>query len=122
MLASKKKLQNDRRRTRQRRKLLGTSERPRLNVTRSHLNLYVQAINDFDERTLCTSSTLTADLRNKKRKQWGNVEAAKEFGSYVAEALKKKKISRIVFDRGGRPFQGRLRAFAEALRENGIQF
>ena len=107
---------------RSRKKLVGTEERPRLSVYRTHLNLYAQAIDDMAERTLCASSTLTSELRKKKLKQWGNVNAAKDFGVHMAEVLKKKKITRIVFDRSGNVYHGRVRAFADSLRENGIQF
>ena len=103
-----------------RKKVVGTAERPRVSVHRSHLNLYAQAVDDLAERTVLSASTLP--LREKGKKQLGNIEGAKKFGSFLAEALKKKKITRIVFDRGGFAYHGRIRAFAEALRENGIQF
>ena len=105
-----------------RKKVIGTLERPRLSVHRSHLNLFAQAIDDLAEKTLLSSSTLKGDFRGKEKKQWGNIEGAKKFGAHLAEELKKKKITRIVFDRGGYSYHGRVRVFAEALRENGIQF
>lgn len=110
------------RRLRIRKKVIGTEERPRVSVFRSHQHLYAQVIDDLRQRTLCAVSTLSPGLRTKNIKSWGNIEAAKMFGVYAAEEFKKKQISRIVFDRGGRPFHGRIRAFAEALREHGIQF
>jgi large subunit ribosomal protein L18 len=105
-----------------RKRVIGSEERPRLHVQRSGMNMYAQVIDDFQEKTIASSSTLTAELRQKKKKQWGNVESAKEFGSFVALVLKKKNIEKIVFDRGGLPFQGRVRAFAEALRDSGVKF
>ncbi|OGX05138.1 MAG: 50S ribosomal protein L18 [Omnitrophica bacterium RIFCSPLOWO2_12_FULL_50_11] len=122
MLNQVKREARHRRRLRIRKRVTGTAERPRLNVFRSDLHLYAQAIDDLAERTLCAVSTLSSALRAKSRMNWGNIEAAKVFGVYAAEELKKKRISHIVFDRGGYPFHGRIRAFAEALRENGIQF
>jgi len=105
-----------------RKKVSGTPERPRLSLHRSHLNLFAQVIDDLAEHTLLSSSTSAKQFRGKERKQCGNVEGAKKFGAYLAEELKKKKIARIVFDRGGFAYHGRIRAFAEALRENGIAF
>ena len=103
-----------------RKKIVGTPERPRLSVHKSHLNLYAQVVDDLAERTLLSSSTL--NVKEKGKKQLGNVEGAKAFGVSLAEALKKKKITRIVFDRGGFAYHGRIRAFAETLREHGVQF
>ena len=103
-----------------RKKVTGTAERPRLAVHRSHLNLYAQAVDDITERTILSASTLA--LSEKGKKQIGNVDGAKKFGASLAEALKNKKITHIVFDRGGFTYHGRIKAFAEALRENGIKF
>lgn len=112
-----------RRRHRQiRKKIIGTAERPRIGVHRSHLNLYAQVVDDLAERTLFSSSTLQSAVRGKEKKQLGNIEGAKKFGVHLATELKKYKISKIVFDRGGYAYHGRVRAFAESLRENGIEF
>ena len=122
MLTGLKEEKLRRRHHRIRKKITGTSERPRLSLHRSHLNLFAQAINDLVERTLFSSSTLQPSLRGKGKNNWGNVAGAKTFGAHLAAELKKKKITHIVFDRGGHPYHGRVRALAEALRENGIQF
>lgn len=123
MLAELRKQKWINRKLRVRKKVSGTAERPRLSVQRSHLNLSVQVIDDLAERTLHAASTLSVrSSDSEKLKQWGNVEAAKRFGTRVAEELKQKHITKIVFDRNGRAYHGRVRAFAEALRENGIQF
>lgn len=122
MLAEVREQKLKRRHLRVRKKIIGTPERPRLSVHRSHLNLFAQAIDDLEERTLFSSSTLNSALRAKSKKQMGNIEGAKKFGAHLAEELKKKKITQIVFDRGGYSYHGRVRALAEALRENGIQF
>ena len=111
-----------RRHGRIRKKISGTAERPRLSLHRSHMNLYVQAVDDLVERTLISASTLQSGFRGKGKKQMGNIESAKKFGAYVAAELKTKKIKSIVFDRGGYAYHGRVRAFGDALRENGIEF
>ena len=105
-----------------RKKVTGIPERPRLSVHRSHLNLYAQVVDDLKEHTLLSSSTLQTGFRGKEKKQMGNVETAKKFGVYLAAELKKKKITRIVFDRGGYAYHGRIQAFADALREGGVEF
>ena len=105
-----------------RKKVFGTPERPRSSVHRSHLNLTVQVVDDTKERTILSASTLDQAFRGKAKKQSGNIEGAKKFGAYLSEQLKKHKIIRIVFDRGGYSYHGRIKAFAESLRENGIQF
>ena len=76
----------------------------------------------LEEGTHDLPSSVRVFSLGKEKKQSGNVEGAKKFGVYLAEKLKKKKIARIVFDRGGRPYHGRVRGLAETLRENGIQF
>ena len=121
MLTQLREAQLKKRHLRLRKKVNGTAERPRLSVHRSHLNLFAQAIDDLTEKTILASSTLNAELRKSKKSKWGNIEGAKLFGKFLAEELKKKKITQVVFDRGGWPYHGRLRALAETLRENGIQ-
>ena len=122
MLAELRQAQLKKRSLRIRKKVRGTPERPRLSVHRSHLNLFVQAIDDLAQQTLVALSTLDPELRKTKNTKWGNVEGAKAFGKFLAEELNKKKITQVVFDRGGWPYHGRLRALAETLRENGIKF
>ena len=106
---------------RSRKKLVGTAERPRFSVHRSHKNLQAQIVDDYAEKTLISVSTLSPDFR-KKTKYAGNVKAAQEFGKYAAELLKKKGIQKIVFDRGGFLYHGRIKALADALRESGVEF
>ena len=104
-----------------RKKISGSPERPRLAVHRSNLNLNIQVIDDYAGKTLFSVSTLSPDFR-KQMKHGGNVEAAKRFGSFVAAELKKKGFQKIVFDRGGFLYHGRIKTLAESLRENGIEF
>ena len=103
--------------TRIRRRMQGTAERPRLNVYRSLNHIYAQIIDDADGRTLVSASTLAG-----KEKTGGNVAAAKEVGKQVAAKALEKGIKRVVYDRGGYLYHGRIRALAEAAREAGLEF
>ena len=103
--------------TRIRRRLTGTAERPRLNVYRSLNHIYVQVIDDLQGVTLVSASTVAA-----KSKTGGNVAAAKEIGKQIAERAKEKGITKVVFDRGGYLYHGRIKALAEAAREAGLEF
>ena len=98
-----------------RRKLAGTAERPRLNVYRSLNNIYAQVIDDASGITLVSASTI-------KSKTGGNVAAAKEIGKTVAELAVQKGIKKVVFDRGGYLYHGRVKALADAAREAGLEF
>jgi large subunit ribosomal protein L18 len=96
-------------------KLSGTGERPRLNVYRSLNHIYAQVIDDQNGVTLVSASTI-------KMKTGGNVAAAKEIGKKVAELAVEKGIKRVVFDRGGFLYHGRIKALADAAREAGLEF
>ncbi len=109
-----------RRHRRVRKKVIGLPGRPRLDVYRSHKHLYVQLIDDLAGRTLLGRST--KDERLKHLKSGGNLDAAKQLGTLVAEEAAKQGITRVVFDRGGYLFHGRVKALAEAVREGGLQF
>ena len=100
-----------------RQRMQGTSERPRLNVYRSLNHIYVQIVDDATGQTLVSASTLSAKL-----KTGGNVAAAKEVGKLVAERAQQKGIKRVVFDRGGYLYHGRIKALADAAREGGLEF
>jgi large subunit ribosomal protein L18 len=98
-------------------KLSGTGERPRLNVYRSLNHIYAQVIDDRNGVTLVSASTLAL-----KAKSGGNVAAAKEIGKAVAERAVEKGIKKVVFDRGGFLYHGRIKALADAAREAGLEF
>ena len=98
-----------------RRKLAGTTERPRLNVYRSLNHIYAQVIDDQKGETLVSASSI-------KLKTGGNIAAAKEIGKAVAEAAVSKGIKKVVFDRGGFLYHGRIKAVADAAREAGLEF
>jgi large subunit ribosomal protein L18 len=101
-----------------RRKLSGTAERPRLAVFRSEAHIYAQIIDDAAGRTLVAASSVDKDVKTKG----GNVAAAKAIGKLVAERAKEKGVARVVFDRGGFAYHGRIKAVAEAAREAGLEF
>ena len=107
------------RHTRIRNKISGTSELPRLCVFRSLSNISAQIIDDTKGITLVSASSLDKDL---KVKNGGNVEAAKLVGAEVAKKAKKAKITKVVFDRGGYLYHGRVKALAEEARANGLEF
>jgi len=100
-----------------RQKMRGTAERPRLNVYRSLNHIYAQIVDDAKGETLLSASTLSAKI-----KTGGNVAAAKEVGKLVAEQAIEKGIKRVVFDRGGYLYHGRVKALADAARAAGLEF
>ena len=99
--------------------MIGTSETPRLCVFRSNKEIYAQIIDDESRTTLVSASSLEKELNVKNG---SNVEAAKVVGKALAEKAKKAKITKVVFDRGGYLYHGRVKALAEAARENGLEF
>jgi len=98
-------------------KLAGTGERPRLNVYRSLNHIYAQVIDDQKGVTIVSASTLAT-----KSKTGGHVAAAKEIGKAIAEKAQEKGVKKVVFDRGGFLYHGRIKALAEAAREAGLEF
>lgn len=112
------------RHTRVRKRVNGTMERPRLNIYRSSNNIYAQVIDDLAGRTLASASSLDTSLRGDKssRSIGGNVEAAKKVGQLVADRAKAAGVTKVVFDRGGYLYHGRVQALADAARENGLDF
>ena len=121
MNTAEKSRQLDQRRQRVRKRVIGTTERPRLNVFRSRSHIYAQVINDLNGSTLVAASSLDKDLR-KTLKSTGSMEAAKAVGKLLAERAKAANVLTVVFDRGGRMYHGRIKALAEASREGGLQF
>jgi large subunit ribosomal protein L18 len=110
-----------RRHIRLRKRVKGTAEKPRLAVYRSLSHIYVQVIDDVSRMTIASASDVEADLKSKsdgKKKS----DVATMIGSLVAESARAKGVSEVVFDRGGYPFHGRIKALAEAAREGGLKF
>ena len=113
-----RKFERNRRHIRVRRKISGTSERPRLCVYKSNSNIYAQIIDDVAGNTLAQASTLDKEIKTKH----ANKEAAKEVGTLIAKRATEKNIKSIVFDRSGYIYHGVVKELAEAAREGGLEF
>ncbi|HHY31648.1 MAG TPA: 50S ribosomal protein L18 [Firmicutes bacterium] len=116
-----RKVARAKRHMRIRKKVSGTSEVPRLSVARTLRHIYAQVINDESGTTLAFASSLDPEVRAQV-KNGGNVEAARLVGRVIAERAQAKGIKRVVFDRGGNLFHGRVAAVAEGARESGLEF
>ena len=111
-----KSFRRDRRRVKIRRRVTGTSERPRLSVYKSLNHFYAQVIDDLAGKTLASASTGGGEGKT------GNAAAAATVGTKLAESAKKAGVTKVVFDRGGFKFHGRVKAFADAVRKGGLEF
>jgi large subunit ribosomal protein L18 len=111
-------------RLRQRKRIMGTAERPRLAVYRSDSHIYAQVIDDLQGRTIASAASTEPVVKGKTAKEarGGNKMGAQAIGKLIAERLLEKGIKQVVFDRGGFLYHGRVRAVAEAAREAGLQF
>jgi large subunit ribosomal protein L18 len=103
-------------------RIRGTSDRPRLTVFRSLKAIYAQLVNDQEQKTLVTVSSLSKDLKSEIKKAKEKVEVAKIVGKAMGEEAKKRKIETVVFDRNGYLYHGRVKAVAEGAREAGLKF
>ncbi len=112
----------ERRRIRVRKKIAGTAERPRLNVFRSARHIYAQLVDDDRGVTLCAASTLSPELKEKLDGAGGKTEAARAVGELVAEKAKALGIEKVVFDRAGYLYHGRVKALADGARAKGLEF
>jgi large subunit ribosomal protein L18 len=119
-----KKDRRDRIRLRQRKRILGTAERPRLAVFRSAAHIYAQVIDDLSGRTVVSAASTEPALKSvfSGKARGGNVAGAEALGETIAKRLKDKGIDRVVFDRGGNLYHGRIRAVADAARKAGLEF
>lgn len=117
----KKRMGHERRRRRIRQKVSGTSQKPRLAVFRSLKHIYAQIINDELGETLVEASSLSPELKPTLSKG-GNIAAAESVGTLIAQKAKQQQIEVVVFDRGGHIYHGRVKALAEAAREEGLRF
>jgi len=120
-MANSKEWGRIQRHLRVRKRVTGTAERPRVAVHRSLKHLFVQAIDDIAQKTLASLSSLDKEFVKVAPKK-GKTTAAEQMGGLFASLLKKKGIQKISFDRGGYLYHGRVKALAEAIRKNGIQF
>ena len=105
-----------------RRKLRGSAARPRLAVFRSVAHIYAQVIDDAEGKTLASASSVDKGGKGGSSGSGGNVAAAKAIGKLVAERAKEKGITKVVFDRGGYQYHGRVKALADAARAAGLEF
>lgn len=112
----------EKRKKRVRRKVVGTSERPRLSVFRSAKNIYAQIIDDTSFNTLVQVSTISKDVRDQFKGKSGNKEGASMIGKLIAQKAQEKGIKKVVFDRNGFLYHGRIKSLAEAAREGGLEF
>jgi large subunit ribosomal protein L18 len=110
-----------RRHRRVRKRVRGTVERPRLNVFRSNIHIYAQVIDDITGRTLVSASTVERDITDSITGKT-KVERAKTVGKLIADRAKQVGISKVVFDRGGYKYHGRIQALADGAREGGLDF
>lgn len=119
MSVSQSHSRQKRRHQRVRRKVIGSADRPRLAVYRSNKHMFVQVIDDSRGETLVSASTLEAEFTGSAT---GNCEAAKKVGQVIAQRAVANGVSRVVFDRGGFQYHGRVAALADAAREAGLEF
>lgn len=119
--AEKRRQARVKRQSRVRNKIRGTAARPRLSVFRSAKHIYVQVIDDVNNKTLVSASTVAKSIGDDLKSS-GNVEAAKVVGSAVAQKALAQDIKQVVFDRNGFLYHGRVKALADAAREAGLSF
>jgi large subunit ribosomal protein L18 len=119
MSGNQRDIGRERRKQRVRKRVRGTDARPRVCVFRSNKHIYAQVISDDQGTTLAAASTLSADLTAAKKKGF---EAAKQVGLALAKICKEKNITRVIFDRNGFLFHGRVKAVADGAREGGLEF
>jgi large subunit ribosomal protein L18 len=117
-MSTSREAQRKIRHRRVRKRVSGTAARPRLAVFRSNRYIYAQIIDDVAGSTLASASSTEKDLRGERL----NVETATKVGKLVAERARTAGVDQVVFDRGGFPFHGRIKALAEAARETGLEF
>lgn len=103
-------------------KIIGTTERPRLSVFRSHRNISAQLINDEERKTIVASSTFNKEIKKQLTGSMATKEAAFIVGELVGKKAKEKNVTTIVFDRGNRPYHGRIAELARGARSQGLEF
>ncbi|MFB3850443.1 MAG: 50S ribosomal protein L18 [Acidobacteriota bacterium] len=108
------------RKTRIRKKLYGTSDTPRVCVFRSNKFLYIQAIDDVEGKTLASASSREKDFAKEKSEAKKNLKIAEKLGALISERLKEKGINKVVFDRGGYLYHGKIKAVADSIRKTGL--
>ena len=117
-----RKLQTQKRHRRSRRFLIGDEARPRLSVYRSNNHIYAQVIDDYSQSTICAASTIDKELKEKSDELSSDCKSSSLVGKLLAKRAIKKGIKQVIFDRGGNIYHGRVKALAEAAREEGLNF
>ena len=117
-----RKLQTQKRHRRLRRFLIGDSTRPRLSVFRSNNHIYAQVIDDSEQKTICSASTVDKELREQSKKLPSDCTSSAIVGKLLANRAIKKGIKQVIFDRGGNLYHGRVKALADAARKAGLEF
>lgn len=103
-------------------KIRGTAERPRLSVFKSNTNIFCQIIDDDNQKTIVSASSIDKDIRQSINAEMKPKDVSQYVGKIVAERAKEKNITRIIFDRNGNIYTGRIKALADAAREGGLEF
>ena len=117
-----RKLQTQKRHRRLRTFLIGNDVKPRLTVDHSNNHIYAQVIDDSEQKTLCSASTIDKELKEKSEKLSSNCNSSTIVGELLAKRALKKGIKQVIFDRGGNLYHGRVKALADAAREAGLKF
>jgi large subunit ribosomal protein L18 len=120
-----KKDRRERIQLRQRKRIMGTGQRPRLTIFRSVGHIYAQVIDDLEGKTIVSAASTEADLKKSVfsgKVRGGNLAGAEALGQVIADRLKEKGITQVVFDRGGNLYHGRVRAVADGARKAGLEF
>jgi len=107
---------------RRKKRIMGTAERPRLVVFRSLKYIYGQIVDDVEQKSLVGASSISEEIKKEIKKAKNKTEASRMVGKLIARKAKEKKIERIVFDRNGYAYHGRVKALAEGVREGGLEF
>jgi large subunit ribosomal protein L18 len=110
------------RKRRVRKRVRGTPEKPRLSVFRSTRHIYAQIVDDANGKTLIECSSLSKELQSELKQKGGNKEGSTQVGAFVAKRASEKGIKRVVFDRNGFLYHGRIKALADSAREHGLEF
>lgn len=121
-MSMEKSLARQKRHWRIRKKIVGTTDKPRMNVYRSSRHLYAQLIDDISGRSLVSCSTLSKKFKETVKQYKNDTKSAKELGKIVAEMAKSKKIKKVIFDRGGYKYHGKVKSLADGAREAGLKF
>ncbi len=121
-MIKKDKNSRSRAKTKIRKKIFGTTDKPRLTVYRSLNNIYAQVVDDSTGTTLASASSLSKEVKEEVKKATGKIARSKIVGKFLAQKTLEKKISSVVFDRNGYRYHGRIQAVAEGAREGGLKF